>query len=85
MVRLVRRDFLIAAGALLTLPLAAEAQQPARLPRIGVLLAGNTTFSFDDMREGFRELGYIEGRTAASSNGEPGKASPSGSPKQSRN
>jgi len=64
MVRLVRRDFLIAAGALLTLPLTAEAQQPARLPRIGVLLAGNTTFSFDDMREGFRELGYIEGRTA---------------------
>ena len=64
MVRLVRRDFLLAAGALLTLPLAAEAQQPARLPRIGVLLAGNTTFSFDDMREGFRELGYIEGRTA---------------------
>ena len=62
--RAARRSFLIVVGALLTLPLAAEAQQAARLPRIGVLLAGNTTFSFDDMREGFRELGYVEGRTA---------------------
>ena len=34
--RVARRDFLSAVGALLTLPLAAEAQQTARLPRIGV-------------------------------------------------
>jgi len=60
----VRRDFLIAVGALLTLPLAAEAQQAARLPRIGVLLAGSGGTVFDNMREDFRQLGYVEGRTA---------------------
>ena len=59
-----RRDFLIAVGALLTLPLAAEAQQAARLPRIGVLLAESGGARADDMREGFRELGYVDGRTA---------------------
>ena len=60
-----RRTFIrrVAAG-LLTVPFAAEAQQTARLPRIGVLLAGNAGTSFDAMREGFRELGYVEGRTA---------------------
>ena len=60
----VRRDFLIAVGALLTLPLAAEAEQAARLPRIGVLLAESGGARADDMREGFRELGYVDGRTA---------------------
>jgi putative tryptophan/tyrosine transport system substrate-binding protein len=62
--RVARRDFLIAAGALLTLPLAAEAQQTARLPRIGVLLAESGGARADDMRDGFRELGYVDGRTA---------------------
>jgi len=80
-----RRTFIrrVAAG-LLTVPCAAEAQQTARLPRIGVLLAGNAGTSFDAMREGFRELGYVEG-APPSSNGERGKASPNGCPKQSRN
>ena len=62
--RVARRDFLSAVGALLTLPLAAEAQQTARLPRIGVLLAESGGARADDMREGFRELGYVDGRTA---------------------
>ena len=62
--RVQRRGFLAAVGALLALPLAAEAQQAARLPRIGVLLTGNAGTAFDALREGFRELGYVEGRTA---------------------
>jgi putative ABC transport system substrate-binding protein len=60
-----RRTFVsAAAGALLSLPLAAEAQQSARLPRIGVLLPGNTGTGTEALREGFRELGYAEGRAA---------------------
>ena len=35
--RVQRRDFLIAAGALLAAPLAAEAQQAAKVARIGYL------------------------------------------------
>jgi putative ABC transport system substrate-binding protein len=64
MSRVPRRDFLIAVGATLAAPLAAEAQRAARLPRIGVLLAGSAATGFDVLREGFRELGYVEGRTA---------------------
>lgn len=59
--RVQRRDFLIAAGALLAAPLATEAQQAARLPRIGVLFSGPASTGFDAMRGGFQELGYIEG------------------------
>ena len=78
--RVARRDFLIAVGALLTLPFA-EAQQAARLPRIGVLLVGT---SFDDMREGFRERGYVEGRTAVIE-WRTWEGKPDGWPRQSRN
>lgn len=60
--RVQRRDFLIAIGAILAAPLAVLAQQTPRLPRIGVLLAAGT--GFDAMREGFRKLGYVDGRTA---------------------
>jgi len=63
--RVQRRDFLIAAGALLAAPLATEAQQAARLPRIGVLFSGPASTGFDAMRGGFQELGYIEGSTVA--------------------
>ena len=48
--------------------LAAEAQQPTRLPRIGILLATRTgagaSAGVDVLRQGLRELGYVEGRTA---------------------
>ena len=46
----------------------AEAQQPARGHRIGVLLAGSRSSSAsctDPFREGLRELGYIEGQHVA--------------------
>jgi putative tryptophan/tyrosine transport system substrate-binding protein len=60
-----RRTFIgrVASG-LLAVPFAAEAQQAARLPRIGVLLPANTGTGTEILREGLRELGYVEGRTA---------------------
>jgi len=50
-------------GGLLAVPFATEAQQAARLPRIGVLLPGNTGTGTEGLRQGLRELGYVEGRT----------------------
>jgi len=60
-----RRAFIgsVAAG-LLVAPFKAFAQQPARVPRIGIL--GNTEGSaWDGFRRGLRELGYVEGRNLA--------------------
>ena len=62
--RVQRRDFLIAAGALLAVPLAAEAQQAARIARIGYL-TGNLATGLhmqEAFRQGLRDLGYVEGR-----------------------
>jgi putative tryptophan/tyrosine transport system substrate-binding protein len=49
-------------------PLAAQAQQPRRVPRIGVLLAGTpTSFSLraKAFLDGLRDVGYVEGKTVA--------------------
>jgi putative ABC transport system substrate-binding protein len=46
-------------------PLAAGAQQAARLPRIGVLFASTpaaTSHLLDGLRQGLREHGYVEGQ-----------------------
>jgi putative ABC transport system substrate-binding protein len=62
--RVHRRDFLIAAGALLAAPLAAEAQQAAKVARIGYLspnLASSPHLR-DAFLQGLRDLGYVEGR-----------------------
>jgi putative ABC transport system substrate-binding protein len=65
-----RRMFIRAAGAAISMAaLATEAQQAARLPRIGILLSGGTgtgaaNLSTDVLRQGLQELGYVEGRTA---------------------
>jgi len=62
-----RRAFItLLGGAAVTLPLAARAQQPARLPTIGVL--GAATASIESQRiaaflDRMHELGWIEGRT----------------------
>jgi putative tryptophan/tyrosine transport system substrate-binding protein len=59
-----RRRFLLTslAGALAA-PLAAEAQQRAKVPRIGFLRAGPPPQDFvDGFRLGLRELGYVEGQ-----------------------
>jgi ABC-type uncharacterized transport system substrate-binding protein len=60
-----RRRFLLTslAGALVA-PLAAEAQQPAKVPRIGFLSAVTSGVSpvLDAFRQGLRELGWVEGQ-----------------------
>jgi putative tryptophan/tyrosine transport system substrate-binding protein len=46
----------------------AEAQQPLKVPGIGVLLAGSPSSMatrVDAFRQGLRELGYIEGKNIA--------------------
>lgn len=63
-----RRQFLIAAGALLTAPLALGAQQSARLPTIGFLGASSRSTQAEwtaAFVQRLRELGWIEGRTIA--------------------
>jgi hypothetical protein len=62
--RVQRRDFLLTAGALLAVPLAAETQQAAKVIRIGIL-AGNRAASphtLEAFLQGLRDLGYVEGR-----------------------
>jgi putative tryptophan/tyrosine transport system substrate-binding protein len=51
--------------SLMLAPLAAGAQQAARLPRIGVLFASTpaaTSHLLDGLRQGLREHGYVEGQ-----------------------
>ncbi len=62
--RVQRRRFLISAGALLAAPLAAGAQQAAKVARIGYL---STSLALsphvrDAFLQGLRDLGYVEGR-----------------------
>ncbi len=61
-----RRVFLgTMAGGLLAAPLAAEAQQAVKIPRIGYLgptYAAGGKHLLDAFREGMRELGYVEGK-----------------------
>ena len=45
---------------------AAEAQQPAKVPRIGILIAASTSFysaRVEALRQRLRELGYVEGKS----------------------
>src|SRR5262245_53200121 len=51
--------------SLLTVPLAADAQPPPKVPRIGVLSGSSLTAesrSRDAFRHGLHELGYVEGQ-----------------------
>src|SRR5712691_4019735 len=58
-----RRDLItILGGAAVAWPLAARAQQPARIPRIGIL---DDTPMWQAFRQALRELGYIEGQNIA--------------------
>ena len=60
-----RRTFIgTLTGSLLAAPLAAEAQEAAKVARIG-LLAGNLASNPhlpEAFRQGLRDLGYVEGR-----------------------
>jgi ABC-type uncharacterized transport system substrate-binding protein len=61
-----RREFMtLVGGAALAWPLAARAQQDGKLPRVGFM--GNSTAALEanligPFRDGFRDLGYEEGR-----------------------
>ena len=58
-----RRDFMALLGsAAATWPLAAHAQQPAKMPRIGIL---DDAPMWQAFRQALRELGYVEGQNIA--------------------
>jgi len=59
-----RRDTVLALLALGAAPLAAEAQQAAKIPRIGFLAANLAASPHlrEAFRQGLRDLGYVEGR-----------------------
>src|SRR6266404_9302487 len=66
--RLKRRDFItLLGGAAAALPLVARAQQPERVPRIGVLMASAADDSENQARmaaflQGLAQLGWTDGR-----------------------
>jgi len=63
MVQAQRRLFLLATGALLAAPLAAFAQQQAKVPRIGFLGAATAAAwapRIEAFRAGLRDLGYVD-------------------------
>jgi hypothetical protein len=62
---------ILVAAMLLCVALTAKAQQPARIPRIGILITGGS-LSFNSarveaLRQRLREHGYVEGKTLSSS------------------
>ena len=59
-----RREFIAAVGGAAALPLAARAQQPGKIARIGFLGAASASGyanQVEGSRLGLRDLGYIEG------------------------
>ena len=62
-----RRTFIgMAAGGPLTWPFAAAAQQPGKVPVVGVHYPGSRAGPiFDNVRQGLRDLGYVDGKNIA--------------------
>jgi putative tryptophan/tyrosine transport system substrate-binding protein len=48
--------------SLLAAPIAAEAQQAGKVPRVGVLVVAASPMARDSFPRGLRDLGYVEGR-----------------------
>src|SRR5262245_18045903 len=68
MAALSRRAFLASAAVTLAAPLAAEAQQPGKVARVGLLMpvsSADARTNVEAFRQGLRELGYIEGQNIA--------------------
>jgi ABC-type uncharacterized transport system substrate-binding protein len=66
--QLKRRDFIMLLGGAAVWPLAARAQQRARLPTIGILASGTQASHgqwYAALMQRLRELGWIEDRTVA--------------------
>ena len=62
------RFILTLALGVLSAPLAAAAQQPAKTPRLGMLRTGSPSDRVEEIeafRKGLRDLGYVEGQTIA--------------------
>jgi len=60
-----RREFItLLGGAAAAWPLAARAQQGKKIPRIGVLWP-NPPATFDFLRQGLKDFGYVEGQNVA--------------------
>jgi len=57
-----RRAFITGLGAVLVGPLGVEAQQAGKVPHIGFLGGSPLSQKEEAFRQGFRELGYTEGR-----------------------
>ena len=65
MIEVRRRQFVFAAAALLASPLAAHAQQSAKIPRIGLLSSfspSDTALWHKAFRQGLLELGWVDGK-----------------------
>src|SRR5215470_2515703 len=67
-----RRAFLAAGAVFLAAPVAAEAQQAAKVYRIGYLAQGSGSGAaslrpLEGFRQGLRELGWVEGQNTFSS------------------
>src|SRR6516164_3859250 len=65
-----RREVITLLGGAAAWPLAARAQQPAKIPQIGFLLTGwpqspDTLTPIDAFRQGLRQLGYVENQNIA--------------------
>ena len=59
-----RREFIGLVGGAVTWPLATRAQQPKKIPRIGVLWQGASAAThpyYQVLRDGFKAVGYAEG------------------------
>ena len=59
-----RRDFIALFGGAAAWPLAARAQQVKKMSRIGVLWP-NPPATFEPMRQGLKDFGYVEGQNIA--------------------
>ncbi len=62
-----RRAFIMVLGGAAAWPLAARAQQPTKVPRVGILTPAVTdaTTALQAFHRGIRDLGYVEGQTIA--------------------
>src|ERR1700686_3622696 len=59
-----RREFIGLIGGAAAWPLGARAQQPKKVPRIGVLWNGGSAEKhplYTSLRDGFKAVGYVEG------------------------
>src|SRR5580704_5645275 len=57
-----RRFISLLGGAAAAWPLAARAQQPAKVWRIGIVVEGMRSAAYDGFLQGMDELGYVAGR-----------------------